>query len=196
MNKKIQPQVKKESPERPLTDREEVFCRNIVNGKTKIDSYVSAGYRNNNRKTAYQSACRLFKKVKIQARLEVLRKEIAAKYDLTEANIYKQCASILNADARNYTKWGPEGVTLIDSEALTEAQALAVEEVSETVTKEGGTVKFRLHSKVKAMELGAKLLSMINDKHEVNIGSATIEKILSALPPALADMVRQKLMEI
>jgi len=167
MKKKKNPQVKKENLERPLTDREESFCRNIVNGKTKIDAYVSAGYKNNNRKTAYQSACRLFKKAKIQARLEVLRREIAAKYDLTEANIYKQCASILNSDARNYTKWGPNGVTLVDSQNLTELQALAVEEVSETVTKEGGTVKFKLHSKVKAMELGAKILSMISEKPDL-----------------------------
>lgn len=167
MSKKIPQQTKKESPERPLTDREELFCRNIVNGKTKIDSYVSAGYKNANRKTAYQSACRLFKKAKIQARMVVLRKEIAAKYDLTEANIYKQCAAILNADVRNYTKWGPRGVTLVDSGELTEAQALAVEEVSETVTKDGGTVRFKLNSKVKAMELGAKILSMVSDKPEM-----------------------------
>lgn len=166
MNKKKAPQAKKESPERPLTDREESFCRNSVNGDTKIDAYVKAGYRNNNRKTAYQSACRLFKKAKIQARLEELRLEIAAKYDLTESNIYKQCASILNADARNYTIWGPNGVTLVDSMTLTESQALAVEEVSETVTKDGGTVKFKLHSKTRALELGAKILKMISDKAE------------------------------
>jgi len=181
MSKKKTMKAKKESPERPLTDREESFCRNTVNGQTKIGAYVSAGYKNNNRKTAYQSACRLYKKAKIQERLEVLRSEIAEKYNLTESNIYKQCASILNADARNYTKWGPNGVTLIDSDSLTEAQALAVEEVSESITKEGGTVKFKLHSKVRALELGAKILKMVSDKAEPP-GDITFHVVFDKVP--------------
>ncbi|MFH1740058.1 MAG: terminase small subunit [bacterium] len=167
MSKTTAPKPEKESRERPLTDREEDFCRNIVLGSTRIDAYVKARYRNNNRKTAYSSALRLFRKAKIQARIAVLRAEIAAKFDLTAANIFKQCAAILNSDARNYSKWGPTGVTLKASSELTEIEALAVEEISETVTKEGGTIRYKLHPKTKALEIGAKLLGLLIEKQQI-----------------------------
>jgi phage terminase small subunit len=60
--------------------------------------------------------------------------------------------------------WGPLGVTLKPSSELTPEQSAAVEEVTETVTKDGGTVKIKLHSKTKAIELGAKILKMVSDK--------------------------------
>jgi hypothetical protein len=60
--------------------------------------------------------------------------------------------------------WGPDGVTLRPSSELTEEQAAAVESVTETRTASGsGTTKVTLHSKTRAMELGAKLLGMTEE---------------------------------
>ncbi|MFZ2809407.1 MAG: terminase small subunit [Desulfosalsimonadaceae bacterium] len=176
-----------------MNDREEAFCRGIVTGSSKIDAYRNAGYHSEKANTLYIGAVRLYKKTKIQTRLAELREEIKVRYALTEDNVFKQCASILNADARNYTTWGPRGVTLVDSTNLTEEQALAVEEVSETVTKDGGSVKFKLHSKTKALEIGAKLLGMMKERQEFGLDAATIDLILSALPPEYAKAVRAKL---
>jgi phage terminase small subunit len=69
--------------------------------------------------------------------------------------------------------WGPAGVTLKDSDELTEEQAMAIEEVSETVSQQGGTVRLKLHSKPKAIELGAKILKMVSDKPDP-LGEVTL----------------------
>jgi phage terminase small subunit len=166
--KKVKPKKKqRESRERPLTDREEAFCREVIHGSSYSDAYTCAGYRAASKDTAYVNSSKLLRKAKIQARLRELRKKIAEKYDLTEENIFKHTGSIATSDIRDFVKWGPGGVTLKGSGELTEAQALAVEEVSETQTKDGGTVKFKLHSKTRGIEIGAKLLGMLVDKKEV-----------------------------
>lgn len=156
----------KDALDRQLRDREERFCRQIVLGKTNGDSYLNAGYKAKNKVTASNLASRLLKNERIIKRIATLRIEAAEKYKLTPNNIMFQTGAILNADIRNYTTWGPEGVTLKPSSELTDEQAAAIEEVSETVTKDGGTVRFKLHNKAKSQELGAKILSMINDKQE------------------------------
>jgi phage terminase small subunit len=109
----------------------------------------------------------LSKCVRVIARLAILRKQREDQYGLNAENVWKQCAAILNADARNYSKWGPAGVTLKDSSELTEAQALAIEEISETVTKDGGTIRYKLHPKSKALEIGAKLLGILIEKQQI-----------------------------
>ncbi len=130
----------------------------MVQGKSQSEAYLTAGYKANNKVTASNLASRLLKNDRIQARLAVLRAEAAERYKVTPDNIFMRTGSILNADMRNYMTWGPNGVTLKPSSELTPEQSAAVEEVTETVTKDGGTVKIKLHSKTKAIELGANLL--------------------------------------
>ena len=182
MTKQIQKQTGKNKPEqkdvneRQLRDREERFCQEIVLGKTHYEAYLNAGYKANNKVTASNLASRLLKNDRIQARLAVLRAEAAERYKVTPDNIFMRTGSILNADMRNYMTWGPNGVTLKPSSELTPEQSAAVEEITETVTKDGGTVKIKLHSKTKAIELGAKILKMVSDKPEP-LGEVTLKII-------------------
>ena len=182
MTKQIQKQTGKNKPEqkdvneRQLRDREERFCQEIVLGKTHYEAYLNAGYKANNKVTASNLASRLLKNDRIQARLAVLRAEAAERYKVTPDNIFMRTGSILNADMRNYMTWGPNGVTLKPSSELTPEQSAAVEEVTETVTKDGGTVKIKLHSKTKAIELGVKILKMVSDKPDP-LGEVTLRII-------------------
>jgi phage terminase small subunit len=182
MTKQIQKQTGKNKPEqkdvneRQLRDREERFCQEIVLGKTHYEAYLNAGYKANNKVTASNLASRLLKNDRIQTRLAVLRAEAAERYKVTPDNIFMRTGAILNADMSNYMTWGPNGVTLKPSSELTPEQSAAVEEVTETVTKGGGTVKIKLHSKMKAIELGAKILKMVSDKPDP-LGEVTLKII-------------------
>jgi len=182
MTKQIQKKTGKNSPRQKdaqaqqLSDRIEKFCQGLVLGRTNCDAYLSAGYKAKNNATASTLAGRLLKKVEIQERLEVLRAEAAERYKLIPNNVLMQTGAILNADMRNYMTWGPGGVELKDSNELTDEQAAAVEAISETVTLQGGTVKVTLHSKPKALELGAKLLNMISHKPDP-LGEVTLRII-------------------
>ena len=54
--------------------------------------------------------------------------------------------------------WGAAGMVLKDSRDLTPAQRAAVAEVSQTITKDGGTIRLKLHDKAKALsEMSARL---------------------------------------
>jgi len=179
MTKKIQKQTNQNFPQQKdvneshLRDREELFCQGKVQGKTVADSYLSAGYHAKNKASANTLAQRLLRKVHIQERLGVLRAEAAERYKVTPDNIFMRTGAILNSDMGNYMTWGPNGVTLKPSSELTPEQSAAVEEVTETVTKDGGTVKIKLHSKTKAIELGAKILKMVSDKPDP-LGEVTL----------------------
>ena len=156
-----------ETKQHRLREREELFCQGLTQGKTQYEAYLNAGYKANNRATASALANRLLKNVKIQERLDILRAEAAERYALTPDNVLKQVGAVLNADMRNYVTWGPLGLILTPSSELTEEQLAAVESISETRTLTGGTTKFTLHSKLKAAELGAKILKMVSDKPEL-----------------------------
>ena len=182
MTKKIQKQTNQNFPQQKdvneshLRDREELFCQALLQGKNQSEAYLTAGYKANNKVTASNLASRLLKNDRIQTRLAVLRAEAAERYKVTPDNIFMRTGAILNSDMGNYMTWGPNGVTLKPSSELTPEQSAAVEEITETVTKDGGTVKIKLHSKTKAIELGAKILKMVSDKPEP-LGEVTLKII-------------------
>ena len=61
-----------------LTDKQEQFCRNIIEGMSQADAYRQA-YPNNNMadKTIQENACRLAKKPAVKARIKELRDQLA-----------------------------------------------------------------------------------------------------------------------
>jgi phage terminase small subunit len=62
----------------------------------------------------------------------------------------------------DFAKWGPEGVMLKDSSQLTKEQTACVAEVGETKTKDGGSIKFKLHDKKGALDSLARHLGLYN----------------------------------
>jgi phage terminase small subunit len=164
MTKKSNPQ-QKDALALQLRDRGERFCQEMVQGKSQSEAYLTAGYKANNKVTASNLASRLLKNDRIQERLAVLRAEAAERYKLAADDIFMQTGAILNADIGNYLTWGPAGLVLKPSSELTDEQRAAVESVTDTRNALGaGTVKLTLHSKLKAAELGARLLKMVSDK--------------------------------
>jgi phage terminase small subunit len=182
MTKKIQKQTKQNKPRQDdaqdarLRDKERLFCEALVLGKTNCEAYISAGYKAKNKSTAANLAYRLLKKVCVQKTLEVLRAEAGERYKLTPNKVLFQTGAILNSDMGDYMDWGPNGVVLKPKAELTDVQRAAIESMSETVTMQGGTVKLTLHSKPKAMDLGAKILKMVSDKPDP-LGEITLRII-------------------
>jgi phage terminase small subunit len=62
----------------------------------------------------------------------------------------------------DFAEWGPDGVTLKDSSQLTREQTACVAEVGETKTKDGGSIKFKLHDKKGALDSLARHLGLFN----------------------------------
>jgi len=68
-----------------------------------------------------------------------------AKQDITSELVLAELSRVAYSEMRDYATWGPEGITLKPSEELSDVAAAAVSEVSETTTKDGGSLRFKLH---------------------------------------------------
>lgn len=131
---------------------------------------IRAGY---SEKTAYSQGQRLLKNVEIQAALQKAMTKRSERTQVTQDQVVAELARIAFADMSAYATWGEDGVTLEGSEDMMPNQTAVVGEVSETRTKDGGTIRFKLHDKTRALELLGRHLAMFTD----------VQRVTGDLPP-------------
>lgn len=102
------------------------------------------------------------------AEIARLRQSLIERAEVTVESIVEELAKIGFANAGDFFDWGPGGVRVLDKTDLTPAQTAAVAEVSETRTKEGGTIRVKLHDKPAALTQLGRHLGMFTDKVEVD----------------------------
>jgi phage terminase small subunit len=136
-------------------------------------SYHKAGYKS---KGAVASAAgnRLLKNVHLQAYLTKRRSEMQSGLEITQDRIAHEYARIAFSNIKNHLSYGPQGVDLKDSTELTDDQLAAVSEVSQTVTREGGSIKFKLWDKSAALGGLTKMFGLEKAQTlNVNVGFGT-----------------------
>ncbi len=109
---------------------------------------------------------RLLRNARIQAGIEQRRLLLAIRTGVTPERVLEELARLGFSDMRKFTKWGPDGVRLNDSDALADDDARCVAEVSQTTTEGGGSLKFKLHDKVAALTQIGRHFGMFTDKIE------------------------------
>jgi len=128
-----------------------------------------------------EQASKLLAHPGISTRIAELRSKIEQKTEITIQRIAEELARVAFADQRKVMRWGQHGVTLHDSDDLSDDAAAIVSEVSETTTKDGGSIKLKSHDKVRALELLGKHMGMFKEKLEVTTpGSAQQEAKIPA----------------
>ncbi len=100
---------------------------------------------------------------------------MAALAKVRQYEVVREFRRIGFSDMRDFSKWGKNGVTLTDSDTLTPEQAACVAEVSQTITENGGSIKFRLHSKVDALNSLAKHLGMFPTRVEQGVVQVPVQ---------------------
>lgn len=115
---------------------------------------------------ANANGSRLLVNASVQAALATRRIKLAVSTGITPERVLEELGRIGFSDMRKFTQWGPSGVSLLDSATLDEESARCVAEVSETTTKEGGSLKFKLHDKVGALTQIGRHFGMFTDKIE------------------------------
>jgi phage terminase small subunit len=123
---------------------------------------IRAGY---SKKTAYEIGRQNLKK--LEKEIAAAQAEQSKRTEVTADRIVKELARIAFVDPRKVFKWGPDGVTLLPSDQLTEDEAAIVAEVSETTTESGGSIKVKRFDKLKALELLGRRLGMFVDRAEI-----------------------------
>jgi len=119
-------------------------------------------------KTAYAQGHRLLKNAEIKQLLEAEAKRQIEKTDIKIAKVLKELERVAFSDITNCLEFSASGVILKNSNDLGEDITGAISEASQTETKDGGTVKVKMHDKIKALALLTKYLDMEKSKIELS----------------------------
>jgi phage terminase small subunit len=145
---------------RPLTPKQQMFIKEYLIDLNGSKAAVRAGY---SPKTAEFQASRLLSKAKVSEAVKLAMDARSAKTEITAERVLRELGRVAFGDQRAVMSWGPDGVKLRPSNALTDDEAAMVSEVSETETLNGGSLKLKTHDKIKALELIGKHLGMFKD---------------------------------
>ena len=96
-----------------LTDKQEQFCRNIIEGMSQADAYRNA-YPNNKMadKTIQENACRLARKDAVKARIKELRDQLAKPTIMTAQERLEYLTRVINGEQ------GERMVQVVDGEPI------------------------------------------------------------------------------
>ena len=160
-----------------LNTRERAFVRAYLTGETRgvaLASAHAAGFGPNDTSIGSKLLHRPLVRTAIERQL--------AKLDITAERVLGELSRVAYSDMRDYAEWGPDGVRLKPSDGLSDLHAAAVAEVSETTSKDGGSLKFKLHDKLGALTALAKHLRLLDGAGiddlgrplaiQINIGAA------------------------
>lgn len=144
-----------------LTAKQKAFVQEYLIDLNATQAAIRAGY---SAKTANRIANENLSKPDIQTAIQKAMDKRAQRTEITADRVLQELAKIGFANMADYTVWGPNGVALKDSTQLTMDQTAAISEVSETITEAGGSIRFKLHNKIAALERIGKHLGMFDDR--------------------------------
>ncbi len=147
-----------------------------LNGK---QAAIRAGY---SEKTAKEQASQLLTYLNVSQAIKAGHQRLAELAKVRQYEVVREFKKIAFADMRDFSSWGPDGVKLTDSEALTPEQTACVAEVSEQITESSRHVKFKLHNKIDALNSLAKHLGMFPSKVEQPSVQVPVQFIIDISP--------------
>ena len=162
-----------------LNQRQEAFAvAYATNGGNAKEAAITAGY---SPRSAYSAGHDLLSNPVIVARAAALRKQAAEKAELSAERVLAEIGHVAMGRARDVMRWGPRGVELLPSDGLTDAQAAAVAEASQTISAEGGSIRLKMHDKIAALRLLAQHYHLLDEDRPSADPNATTMATLLAL---------------
>ena len=132
-----------------LRSKQAAFVEEYLIDFNGTQAAIRAGY---SVKTARKTASENLTKPDIIDALALRRSEIAEANDVTPEKVAAEYVLMGFADIGDYVEWNPDGITLTPSSELAEGATRAVSEITEVRTKDGVTIKFKLHDKKGALD--------------------------------------------
>ena len=163
-----------------LTIKQEKFCQGLFTGLTQREAYKqSYNAESMTDKSIDENACKLANDTKIASRLSFLVDELKERNMVTVERVIAEYAKIGFADIKDFVSYGTvktretmdkdgepvfEYIQMVEARPSNEIDGTMVNEVS--IGKDG-TFKFKLHDKLRALDMIGKHLGMFIDKTEV-----------------------------
>lgn len=154
-----------------LTDKRRRFVEEYVVDFNATQAAIRAGY---SAKTAQPISGELLSIPIIQKAVKAELDRLGEETGVTAERAIEETGRLAFAQMTSYLDFGPDGVLLKDIKDMTEEEIAAISEVSETVTKEGGSLRFKLHSKTTALDQLHRIFGSYKDSLE-HKGAVAIE---------------------
>lgn len=145
-----------------LTPKQARFVEEYLIDLNASQAAIRAGY---SAKNANVEGARLLANASIAAAVAEAQQARSERTQITQDRVLKEYARLAFSDMRNLMAWDASGLSLKTSADLTEDVAACVAEVTQTVTKEGGSMKLKVHDKKGALDSVAKHLGMFVERH-------------------------------
>jgi phage terminase small subunit len=187
-----------------LSAKEKRFVEEYLVDLNGSQAAIRAGY---SPRSAGEMACELLTRPQVSDAITKRQNERARRNEVTQDQVIRELCIIAFADMRNYAQWGmtedarrsmdqaeaenqgldpmqrmpPNGVMLRPSDELTDEQARAVREVSETTLPSGG-IKYgiKLYDKIAALKLLGQHLGMFKGEPKEGDRYSWVQIVMNA----------------
>lgn len=150
-------------PENDLTEKQQRFVEEYLIDLNATQAAIRAGYSED---TAHSIGWENLRKPDIAQAITDAKLKRSQRVELTQDMVIAELSRIGFSNMGNYVRWNESGIELLSSETMTEDALRCVSEVSQTVTAEGGTVRFKLHDKKGALDSLGRHLGIFIERHE------------------------------
>lgn len=166
-----------------LNPRQLIFVNEYMKIRNATLAAVKAGY---SKATAGQIGGRLLKNVKIQTEIKRRLAGVQKRTKITHEKIVLEIANVAFADLGLVCEWNEtQGLILKDSKNLPLEQRKAIQAIKTTPGEHGTAIQFKMHDKLKALELLMKHYGMLDgqgsDKADRKSIQDRLRKALSGL---------------
>ncbi len=147
-----------------MTTLQIAFADLILTGELPdYKCYTKAGYKAATDKVAGINAANLIVSHRVAAYIAAKREKTAKRHENLADRVIEEVKKLAFSNMGDYAEWDGGAVDLRNSADLTEDQKACVAEVSQTVTKDGGSIKFKLHDKNAALDKLCKKLGIYTE---------------------------------
>lgn len=167
-----------------MTPKQQKFVEEYLVDLNATQAAIRAGY---SAKTAKAIGSQNLTKVDVQAAIQELQQKHSKGTNITRERVLAELAKIAFSNMQEFADWSGGSMSLVDSKTLTPEQCACVSELAETTTQTGGSIRFKLHNKVDALEKLGKHLGLFDIerfKHERDM--ATLDR--NALTDAIKEI--------
>jgi phage terminase small subunit len=146
----------------------EIFAQNVARGKTQVESYVLAGFKEND-----SNCSQLAQRPEVAARITEINGIIAARAMVTSERVLAELARIGFADVTEAAQIVGGKLQFTDTAQLSPDLRAAIAEASQT--RDG--VKIKMHDKRAALETLGKHLGLFKENVDLNINMSLADLV-------------------
>jgi phage terminase small subunit len=166
-----------------LTPKQAAFVREYMLDLNASKAAMRAGF---SKKTACWIGQQLLAKPHVANAISDAQRKAADRAQVTQDDVVRELARVGFSNISNYLTFGQDGVVLKASSDIPPEAMCAVSEVSETRTKDGGSVRFKMHNKISALDSLCRILGF-NAADRQNANNNTVPAELAKM---LMEMIR------